>query len=48
MKRRIIEALRTTRLPRAAIVFPQASASKMRYDEIVHELTALFEKINHA
>jgi ribonuclease P protein component len=48
VKRHVLEALRTLPLPTSAIVFPGAKVASMRYDEIVHELSNLFSKINHA
>jgi RNase P protein component len=47
VKRHTLEAMKTLRLPPAAIIFPHASVAKMRYDEVVRDLATLFSKLNH-
>lgn len=47
IKRRILAALRTLKLPQALIVFPRASASSVSYQDIQTELATLLSKNHH-
>jgi ribonuclease P protein component len=47
IKRRVLSALAHIPHPSSLIVFPQAQAEKMRYDEMVSELSLLLKNSTH-